>query len=131
MHPTYDLAAAIPTAQYGAPAPLPQSPSPSQPPKSNVGWAVAAVVFLWPLAFSAFNHATSVYPLWASGDHTGAQHAAERAKRLGVISLAVWAVLCVLAVIFYVAVIGWALSSAADIPTTTYSGPILTTTRGR
>lgn len=127
MHPTYDPAAAIPTAQYGAPAPLPQS----QPPKSNIGWAVAAVVFFWPLAFSAFNHATSVYPLWASGDHAGAQHAAERAKRLGVISLAVWAVLCVLAVIFYVAVIEWAISSATDIPTTTYSGPIPTTTRGR
>lgn len=127
MHPTYDPAAAIPTAQYGAPAPLPQA----QPPKSNVGWAVAAVVFFWPLAFAAFNHATSVYPLWASGDHAGAQHAAERAKRLGVISLAVWAVLCVLVVIFYVAVIGWAISSATDIPTTTYSGPIPTTTRGR
>ena len=128
MHPTYDPAAAIPTAQYGAPTPLPQS----QAPKSNVGWAVASVVFFWPLAFSAFNHATSVYPLWASGDHAGAQHAAERAKRLGVISLAVWAVLCVLVVIFYVAVIGWAISSATDIPTTTtYGGPIPTTTRGR
>lgn len=89
------------------------------------------MVFFWPLAFVAFNHAMSVYPLWAAGDHAGAQHAAERAKRRGVIFLAVWAVLCVLAVIFYVAVIGWAISSAADIPTTTYSGPIPTTTRGR
>ncbi|MBM9839640.1 CD225/dispanin family protein [Rhodococcus hoagii] len=127
MNPTYGPAAAIPAPQYGAPAQLPQS----QPPKSNVGWAVAAVVFFWPLAFAAFNHATSVYPLWASGDHAGAQHAAERAKRLGVISLAVWAVLCVLVVFAYVALIGWAISSAADIPTTTYSGSIPTTTRGR
>ena len=129
MNPTYEPAAAIPAPQYGAPAPLPQP----QPPKSNVGWAVAAVVFFWPLAFAAFSHATSVYPLWAAGDHAGAERASERAKRFGVISLAVWVVLCVLAIIFYVAVIGWAISSAADIPTTTttYSGPIPTTTRGR
>ena len=127
MSHTYDPAAAIPTPQYGAPTPLPQS----QPPKSNIGWAVAAVVFFWPLAFAAFNHATSVYPLWAAGDHAGAQHAAERAKRLGVISLAMCAVLCVLAVFAYIALIGWAISSATDIPTTTYSGSIPTTTRGR
>lgn len=125
MQPTYDPAAFAP--QYGAPAqPQPQS----QSPKSNVGWAVAAVVFFWPLAFAAFNHAMSVYPLWAAGDHAGAQHAAERAKRLGVISLAVWAVLSVLAAVAYVALIGWAISSAADIPATTYGGPAPTTTRG-
>ena len=123
MHPNYDPAATIPAQQYGAPAqPL--------PPKSNIGWAVAALIFFWPLAFSAFTHATNVYPLWASGDHVGAQYAAERAKRLGMISLIMWVVVWVLLVIFYVAVIGWAISNAADIPTTTHA-TIPTTTRGR
>lgn len=61
----------------------------------------------------------------------GAVRAADRAKRLGMISLAVWAVLCVLVVNAYVVLIGWAISSASDIPATTYSGPIPTTMRGR
>lgn len=126
MHQTYDPAATIPAPQHGAPA---------QPhlPKSNIGWAVASIIFFWPLAFSAFNHATSVYPRWAAGDHAGAQHAAEQAKRLGAISLIVWAVLCVLLVVFYVVVIGWAISNAADIPTSTYPtySSVPTTTRGR
>lgn len=124
MHPNYDPAAMTCAPQYGAPVqPL--------PPKSNIGWAVAALIFFWPLAFSAFTHATTVYPLWAAGDHAGAQHAAERAKRLGKISLLLWVVVWVVIVIFYVAVIGWAISNAADIPATTYTGPTPTTTRGR
>ncbi|MDH6284651.1 CD225/dispanin family protein [Prescottella agglutinans] len=124
MHPNYDPAATIPAQQYGAPAqPL--------PPKSNIGWAVASLIFFWPLAFSAFTHATNVYPLWAAGDHAGAQHAAQRAKRLGMISLLLWVLMGVLLVIFYVAVIGWAISNAADIHTTTTYSTIPTTTHGR
>lgn len=123
MHPTYDPAATVPVPQYGAPAQ-------PQPPKSNVGWAVAALIFFWPTAFSAFTHAMNVYPLWATGDLAGAQHASERAKKLGMISLILWAVLCVLIVVFYVVVIGWAISNAADIPASTYSS-VPTTTRGR
>ncbi|MGO4205166.1 CD225/dispanin family protein [Rhodococcus sp. TAF43] len=124
MYPNYDPAATISPPQYGA-------PTRSQPPKSNVGWAVAALIFFWPLAFSAFTHATNVYPLWASGDLAGAQYASERARRLGKTSLIVWAVLCALIVVFYVVVIGWAVSNATDIPVTTYTGPAPTTTRGR
>ena len=36
-----------PTQAPGAPVPL-------GPPPHNVGWAVAAVLFFWPLSFSAF-----------------------------------------------------------------------------
>ncbi|MGO4205001.1 hypothetical protein AB4Z09_25335 [Rhodococcus sp. TAF43] len=40
--------------------------------------------------------------------------------------------LCVLLVVFYVVVIGWAISNAADIPTSTYTPyTVPTTTRGR
>lgn len=124
MNPTCDSAATF-APHYGATAP---SQTQSQPPKSNIGWAVAAVVFFWPLAFAAFNHASSVYPLWAAGDYAGAQHAADRTKRLGMISLAVWAVLCVLVAITYVALIGWAISSAADIPAPTYTPYTVPTT---
>jgi len=134
MYPNYDPAASAPAPQYGAPTQLLQSQqqAQAQPPKSNIGWAVAALIFFWPLAFSAFTHATNVYPLWAAGDHTGAQHAAERAKKLGMVSLIAWAVSCVLLVVFYVVVIRWAISSAADIPASTYTPyTVPTTTRGR
>ena len=57
------------------------------PPPHNVGWAVAAVLFFWPLAFSAFTHAFNVYPLWAQGDFVGAKAASDRVRRLGVLSL--------------------------------------------
>ena len=57
------------------------------PPKSNVGWAVAAIVFFWPVAFSAFTHSNNVYQLWCRGDFAGAQYASDRAKRLGQISI--------------------------------------------
>ena len=40
---------------------------PPAPPSVNAGWAVAALLFFWPLSFSAFAHAFNVYPLWASG----------------------------------------------------------------
>lgn len=122
MYPNYDPAATIPAPQNGAQAQ-------PQPPKSNVGWAVAAVIFFWPIAFSAFTHAMNVYPLWASGDHAGAQYASERARRLGKTSLIVWAVLCALVVVFYAVVIGWAVSNATDIPTSYSTVP--PTTFGR
>ena len=59
----------------------------SGPPPHNVGWAVAAVLFFWPLSFSAFIHAFNVYPLWAAGNYAGAQYASDRVRRLGQLSL--------------------------------------------
>jgi hypothetical protein len=39
------------------------------------------------LSFSAFTHAFNVYPLWAAGNHAGAQYASDRVRRLGQLSL--------------------------------------------
>jgi hypothetical protein len=74
-----------PQAQQPAPASTysPQEP----PPPVHAGWAVASLLFFWPLAFSAFTHAFNVYPLWARGDAAGAQAASERVRRLGQLSL--------------------------------------------
>ena len=57
------------------------------PPPSNAGWAVAAILFFWPLAFSAFNHLHNIYPRWAMGDVAGAEEASDRVKSLGKIAL--------------------------------------------
>lgn len=65
------------------------------PPPSNIGWAVAALLFFWPISFSAFTHSSNVFPMWSTGDHQGAQYASDRAKQLGKIALIVWAVLIV------------------------------------
>jgi Interferon-induced transmembrane protein len=71
------------------------------PPPHNVGWAVAAVLFFWPLAFSAFNHALNVYPLWAAGNYAGAQYASDRVRRLGQLSLWIAGGLLLLFAILY------------------------------
>lgn len=84
----------------------------SAPPKSNIGWAVAAIVFFWPVAFSAFTHSSNVYRLWSMGDMAGAQYASERAKRLGQISILVFVVLSVLYVAFLFV---WMTSLLGDI----------------
>ncbi len=85
-----------PPAKRGADDP-PAEPRPS----SNAGWAVASLVFFWPLAFSAFNHAFDVYPRWASGDVEGAVDASRRVRRLGQLSLWIAGGLLLLAVILY------------------------------
>ncbi|WP_454557265.1 CD225/dispanin family protein, partial [Salmonella enterica] len=79
------------TQQYSA-APTYAAPQ-YGPPKSNAGWAVASILFFWPIAFAAFNHLHDIYPKWAMGDHQGAQYASERVKKLGQISLLI-AVIC-------------------------------------
>ncbi|MFC0452979.1 CD225/dispanin family protein [Rhodococcus jostii] len=100
------------TGAYGYQYPSqPQHPQQSQPypgqygppplPPSNAGWAVAAVLFFWPLAFAAFNHVHDVYPKWAMGDYPGAQYASDRAKALGKIALWIWVALIVVFVIGY------------------------------
>lgn len=83
-----------------------QSAAPSPP--SNVGWAVAAIIFFWPLAFVGMTRALEVYPLWAAGRYSEAEAASATAKRMGVISLAIWAVLIVLYIVFIIAMVGMA-----------------------
>ena len=72
------------------------------PPPANAGWAVASLLFFWPLSFSAFTHAFNVYPLWASGNVAGAQYASERVRRLGQLSLWIFGGLLLLFAILYV-----------------------------
>lgn len=77
-------------------------------PPSNVGWAVASILFFWPLSFVAMTRALQVYPLWAAGRHAEAEAASATAKKLGMISIAIVAVLIVLYFVFIVAVVGLA-----------------------
>ncbi|TQF73884.1 CD225/dispanin family protein [Rhodococcus spelaei] len=93
------------------PGPAPQYGAPMLPP-TNAGWAAAAVIFFWPLAFAAFNHSSSVYPKWALGDYQGAQYASDRTKQLGKIALGVFAGLFVLFILFYIVVIIVAVNAA-------------------
>jgi Interferon-induced transmembrane protein len=83
------------------PTQTPPGQPPVGPPPHNVGWAVAAVLFFWPLAFSAFTHAFNVYPLWAAGNYAGAQYASDRFRRLGQLSLWIAGGLLLIFVILY------------------------------
>jgi Interferon-induced transmembrane protein len=76
------------TETPSSPQPQGLQPGPqAAPPPVHAGWAVAALLFFWPLSFSAFTHAFNVYPLWARGDVAGAQAASDRVRRLGQLSL--------------------------------------------
>ncbi|WP_072688054.1 CD225/dispanin family protein [Rhodococcus marinonascens] len=83
-------------------------------PRSNAGWAAAAVIFFWPLAFSAFNHVHDVYPKWAMGDYQGAQYASDQAKSLGKIALWIFVALMILFVLFYVIMIAVVVASTSS-----------------
>jgi hypothetical protein len=80
--------------------PADASPTPAGTvPPTHAGWAVATLLCFWPLAFSAFTHAFGVYPLWASGDVAAAQHASDRVRRLGQLSVWIAAVLVLITVV--------------------------------
>lgn len=119
--PSYPQAQPYPQSQaypqYPQPGFAPSGPAPlgvPAPPPSNAGWAVAAVIFFWPLAFAAFNHSSSVFPKWATGDYAGAQYSSNRARELGRISLFVFVGLFAVFIAFYVILIVVAISSAGD-----------------
>ena len=98
------------TAPQAPAAPAPLGP----PPPHNVGWAVAAVLFFWPLSFSAFSHAFNVYPLWASGNYAGAQYASDRVRRLGQLSLWIAGGLLLLFAILYAIFLVVLISQGGD-----------------
>jgi len=100
--------------QYGGQPPLPPS---------NAGWAVAAIIFFWPVAFAAFNHLHSIFPRWSMGDYQGAQYASERVKTLGKIALGVGIGLFVLAVVMWFVMLAAFTVAVDDAGTTaTYYG---------
>ncbi len=101
--PSADYPQQQPLGGYPQSGGYPQPGSPmTGPPPNNVGWAVASLLFFWPLAFSAFTHSAKVFPLWMTGDPQGALAASERAKSLGKISLFLAVGLFVLLIVFYV-----------------------------
>ncbi|GCE38225.1 MULTISPECIES: CD225/dispanin family protein [Rhodococcus] len=79
----------------------PTTPSRVGPP-SNIGWAVTALIFFWPLAFSAFSHSSKVLPHWIVGDVAAAERSSERARILGQLALLFGAVVAV-SVLWFVA----------------------------
>lgn len=80
-------------------------------PPSNVGWAVASILFFWPLAFVAMTRALQVYPLWQAGRQSEARAASASAKKLGVISLVVVGGLILLYFVFIFVMVGVAASA--------------------
>jgi len=107
--PHYPMSGDYPSyGQYSAPsgaAPV------SAPPPSNAGWAVATILFFWPLAFSAFNHLHDIYPRWAMGDHQGALEASARVKSLGKTALWIFVGVFVGFIVLYGLIIAAALSA--------------------
>ena len=81
--------------QQPYPAAQPYAQAPTLP-SSNAGWAVVAIIFFWPLAIPAFNHALKVHPLWMMGDAQGALYSSNRAGFFGKLSLWIFVVLIVL-----------------------------------
>jgi hypothetical protein len=100
---------------YATQQAYPQYAAPAGPPPSNAGWAVASILFFWPVAFSAFNHLHSIYPRWAMGDLQGAQEASDRVKSLGKIALGIAVGLWALFVIFYVIIIASVISAVPTL----------------
>lgn len=88
-----------------------------QIPPTNAGWAVAALLFFWPLAFTAFTASSDVVRLWTMGDHAGAQAASERARRMGRISLLIWAILIVAVIVLYLILFAVLIGAARSIDT--------------
>ena len=89
-----------PPPPSGPTQPPPQQPP--APPPTNAGWAVAALVAFWPLAFAAFSNAFEVHPRWARGDYAGAQYASDRVRKLGQLSLWILGGILVLLAIAYI-----------------------------
>ena len=117
------------TEPITAPTQPPPAPAPA-PPSANAGWAVAALMFFWPLAFSAFTHAFNVYPLWASGNVAGAHYASDRVRRLGQLSLWIFGGLLLLFTVLY-AIFWWCSSpKATACSTTTVSTAAIAATNG-
>lgn len=80
-------------------------------PPSHGGWAVAAIVFFWPLAFVALSRSLEVYPLWAEGRHAEAQAASASVRKLGQISLWIFVGFIILYVVFMIAMVAIAGTS--------------------
>ena len=127
--PTYNTAWPGYQQQYPGQQPYPTAPAPAgyggQPPvpPSNAGWAVVAILFFWPVAFSAFNHLHDIVPKWLMGDYQGAQYASERVKALGKIALWVGIGLMVFAFVMWFAAFATFAAAVNEIDSSYNTNP--------
>lgn len=75
------------------------------PPDNNLVWAIICTVLCClPLGIVAIIKSTKVKELWLSGDHAGAQKAADDAKKYSIWGMVAAGVLWLLYVIFFVVI---------------------------
>lgn len=67
--------------------PYPSGAAGGPPVGNNIGWAVAAIFFFWPLAIPAFIASGKVNDLAARGDLAGAQYQSGQARKWGRLAL--------------------------------------------
>lgn len=103
-----------PGFEYTNPAAVHYSAARPAMPATNAGWAAAALVFFWPIAFSAFNYSSRVSALWLTGDYSGAEYASARAKSLGKTALLISVVMTTLVVIAYAVAVAAMISSIGN-----------------
>ncbi|MCW5518282.1 CD225/dispanin family protein [Aureitalea sp. L0-47] len=73
------------------------------PPDNNLVWAIICTVLCClPLGIVAIIKSTKVKELWLSGDHAGAQKAADDAKKYAIWGMVAGGVLVILYIIFVV-----------------------------
>ncbi|MBF4160658.1 CD225/dispanin family protein [Nocardioides acrostichi] len=96
---------------YSEPPPPPQygdaggQKPPGQPPANNLVWAILTTLFCClPLGVVSIVFAAQVNGKWASGDYTGAQDSAKKAKNFAMWSAIVGVVGIVLYIILVVAI---------------------------
>jgi hypothetical protein len=77
---------------------------PGPPPSSQIGWAVVALLFCWPLAIPAFIYSSRVESAWYRGDVDGARRASDNARTCGIVALVIGIVATVLLLAFVGAV---------------------------
>lgn len=83
----------------------PVGPAGSQPPPSNLVWAILTTVLCCvPLGIVSIVFSTQVNGKWAAGDYAGAQESSRKARLWAIIAGVVGLVSLVLVVVFYGAI---------------------------
>ncbi|WP_336924053.1 CD225/dispanin family protein [Aquipuribacter sp. SD81] len=83
--------------------PAPAGPPASQPPSSNLVWAILVTIFCClPFGIVSIVFAAQVNSKWATGDFAGAQEASAKARRWAIIGAVVGLVVQVLYILLLV-----------------------------
>ncbi|MFC3687503.1 CD225/dispanin family protein [Aquipuribacter hungaricus] len=95
----------------------PVGPSGSQPPPSNLVWAILTTVLCClPFGIVSIVFAAQVNGKWASGDYAGAQESSRKARRWAIIAAVAGIIVTVLYLVFLFALGG--LAALSDPATT-------------